>query len=726
MSPRWVMWGIGALVGVLTLGFLLGEWAPRRFPSPRGRRALSRMALVTAALGGLIGLGLGGGYLATVGKGQAFVLTLYEPRDVVLPRAPETTVKLVAFPLVLRLDGLAALFLLFVGFFAFALALYSWGWLRDDPRAHWVAGAFNLFVLSMYAVILTYNMFWLLLALELMTLASGHLLLYRSEVDRGEEAQRAGRIAVRTYFIVSHVSMAFLMSGFILLALRTGSPLFTLTPRNTMQDVVRGSLMDHVIFALLLLGLGIRAGMVPFHFWVPIAHPQLPTNTHAMMSAVMLKIPVYLMIRVFVQVYPPRAWWWGGVLLLLAGGTALFNVFYALVSPDLKRALAYHSVENIGIILAGVGLALLFRYEWLTRAYGAEGYETFQTLTALALVAALYHTVNHGVFKTLLFMGTGNIERLTGTVKLKALSGVLRLSPWTGLTFLVGAMAIVGLPPFNGFISEWLTLQAIFVSGEALSRAGHFIHLVLTVVALLTLGGAFALTALAFVKIAGETLLGPPLRVSSRRTPWSMRVAMGVLALLCVLLGLAPGVLVPVLHRAVYDVGVGTTAVQATRWTLAVSVPLGQPRQEMYSAALSLVPALALILLAVLAGGGVLMLRWRRVWQRGQVWAGGERFDPRRMRYSGTAFSFMAWEILARPTPPSEIPVGPLPEYYRVSRRRVVPEFFNRWYNRLIRFTLDMSERLGNVFQSGDIRLYLMYIFVAFFVVLLATLFLRR
>ncbi len=205
-----------------------------------------------------------------------------------------------------------------------------------------------------------------------------------------------------------------------------------------------------------------------------------------------------------------------------------------------------------------------------------------------------------------------------------------------------------------------------------------------------------------------------------------MRVAMGVLALLCVLLGLAPGVLVPVLHRAVYDVGVGTTAVQATRWTLAVAVPLGQPRQEMYSAALSLVPALALILLAVLAGGGVLMLRWRRVWQRGQVWAGGERFDPRRMRYSGTAFSFMAWEILARPTPPSEIPVGPLPEYYRVSRRRVVPEFFNRWYNRLIRFTLDMSERLGNVFQSGDIRLYLMYIFVAFFVVLLATLFLRR
>ncbi len=714
MSERDFVWGVGLLAGVLSVGFLLGEWAPRRFPSERGKTILARMALLTMGLGGLMGMALGGGYLAS-----AQAAPLSPPPLLARDVAVNSSVHISAFPLDIRLDGLAAFFLFFVGFLAFLLAIYSWGWLERDPRRHWVAGAFNLFLLSMYGVILVYNMFWLLLALELMTLASGHLLLYRSEIDPDRRVQEEGRVAMRTYFIVSHISVAFLLIAVILLAEQMGTQSFTFTIRSG----TRASLVDHVIFLFLLLGLGIRMGIVPFHFWVPIAHPQLPTNTHAMMSAVMLKIPVYLMIRFFIQIYPPRAWWWGGLILLLAGGTALLNVFYALVSPDLKRALAYHSVENVGIILAGVGLAVLSRYKC---SVDPKANDVFQGLATLALIAALYHTLNHGLFKTLLFMGTGSIERLTGTVNLKALGGIIRVSPWTGITFLVGAMAIVGLPPLNGFISEWLTLQALFVTGEALSQKEYFLLLVLVVVALLMLGGAFALTALAFVKIVGETLLGPSKEPVREPVSRSMLVAKGFLALLCVVLGLAPGILVPFLHRAVRAVGLQAPEMplRASWLTLKVWALLDTGKGDVHQAALSLVPAGLLVVLPLALGWIIWRLRRSRGWTSGPIWAGGEMYDVRYMRYSGTAFSFLAWEILARR--PEEIhSQSPLPAYYRVSDERAVPEFFNQLYNRIIQFTLEMSEGLGRFFQSGDIRTYLLYIFVAFLIVLFTTLFLK-
>ncbi|NPA91105.1 MAG: hypothetical protein GXO55_06625 [Chloroflexi bacterium] len=712
-------WVITLLFGVLTVGFVVGTIVPRRFPTRRALNVLTRVSLVSVGLGGLLGTWLGAEVLFF--RSTPLRLSIWPTPS---PAASQGQVVIPFLPLDFYADRLTGLFLLIVGFFTLILAVYSWGWLARDPRRHWVAGAFNFFVLALFLTLLVNGAFWLLLALELVTLASSYLMLYRSEGTRNERVQEAGRVAVRTYLVISHISIAFLLTAFLLLGLRAQTvaaqaPVFSFdTYRHFFRTgaQVPHTGMDSVIFLLLLLGLSIRAGMIPFHFWVPIAHPELPTNTHAMMSAIMLKIPVYLMIRLLLELFPPQAWWWGGILLLLAGGTALLTVFYALVSPDLKRALAYHSAENIGIIMAGLGFALLFQYQT------KEGV-MFGQLTQLALIAALYHTVNHATFKTLLFMGTGSFERRTGTVVFKELGGLLRLYPWTAVPFLVGALSIVGLPPFNGFVSEWLTLQTIFAGGQALRQVASPALLVLTVVTLLALGAAFALTAVAFVKIVSETLLGPPAAVRSRyRGSWAMHGTMVLLALLCVVLGMAPFLLLPALQRAIQGLTETPSPVHATSMTLMVR--LSEQDGLAYHASISLIPTLLLVGTVMLVGGIV----WRalaRARVSDTVWAGGEPFVPRKMHYSGTAFSFLIWEVMAR-DPEHIKPDHPLPAYYRVTETRAVPELVNRWYNRLILLTLQTSEWVGNFVQGGDIRRYLIYIFATFLVVLLATLLLRQ
>jgi hydrogenase-4 component B len=689
--------GVGpfGLVAALLLTGAACGYSPyllRRLPwlgVERAKTWATAGALALAALGAGSAVAVAVSHLTACGRGESCV------RRTVVAALPAPAAGAPGLDLTLRMDGLAALFVAVAGFCAAGIAVYSFGWLREDPLRDSVAGSFNLFLAATLLVVLVNNVFWLFVALELVTLCSADLVRYRGR-SRGPLA--ASRTAIRTYLLVSHIGLMCLVAG--LLPVVVG--------RSTLDfDVLRtagASAVPGLSFGLVLLGLAVRCGAVPFHFWVPTVHPQMPTNTHAMMSAVMLKLPVYLMIRIFFEgVIGPVTWWWGVVVLLLAGATALVSVFYAVLSKDLKTALAYHSVENIGIILAGIGLALLF---------GDDRFAAFPTLrgaAALALLAALYHVVNHALFKTLLFLGTGSIERQTGTVEMGALGGLLRRSPWTGVTFLVGAAAIAGLPPLNGFISEWLTLQSVF-GGQEIYRTRAAVALVALgalAVTLIALVMAVALTALAFVKIAGESLLGEP-RAAVRGRPgtWSMRTVLVLLAGVCLLLGLQPWLLVGWLSAAAppgYDVSV----LHATPAALSVRLGAGSGQALGYTAVLHMLP---LVVLAVLP---VLLTVALRVagWTRRPVWAGGEPFEPAVMQYTGTAVSALVWEpIGGERAAPAE---APLPVTFRMSPRRGVIELTNRLVNGLVAGVTTASQRIGDRFQNGDVRSYLLYIFGA-------------
>jgi hydrogenase-4 component B len=705
---------------LLIIGGVFGH-ATRFFGLKDDERALTlgmRGPLIAAviATGGLTALAIH--QLVVCGTGSACttpIRVLAIPRPVQLPGHAHG---LPALDLTLRLDATAALFLLLIGLCGACIAVYSFGWLRADHLRNRVAGSFCLFLLAMVLVIVVNNFFWLLVALELMTFCSGDLARYRGASGG---SLTANRTAVRTYLIVSHIGLVSLLVGVLPIVVSHG------TLDMTRLSMSGGSPAPSFSFAFVLLGLAMRAGVTPFHFWVPVVHPQLPTNTHATVSAVMLKIPVYLMFRFFIGgIVGPIQWWWGVVVLVLAGLTALVTVFYALLSTDLKVALAYHSVENIGIILAGLGLGLLFS------AHRFAGIPALREAAGLALLASLYHVVNHGLFKSLLFLGVGSIERRTGTVELRRLGGLCRTLPWTAFTFLVGAAAIAELPPLNGFVSGWLTLQALFSGQQVYHTKGPVALFIMpaVIVALVALALAIAATALAFVKICGQSLLGEPRGApASGREPWSMRTIMAALAGSCVLLGLQPWLLVPWLSEALAPLHHRMSGLIATPAGLAISIPAAGGSSH-YHAVLPILPLLLLVGGALGLSG--LLRTWR--WTRRPVWVGGAALNATTMQYSGNALSALLWEPMSRlnVTRRSEPPAAPdggangthhrLPPLYReelyLSPTRSVPELANRWYNRLASRIVAVSVWFGNRFQNGDVRSYLLYMLVIVLVVL--------
>ena len=315
-----------------------------------------------------------------------------------------------------------------------------------------------------------------------------------------EPEQIQYRQAIKIYLISNHIGGVFVLSALLVLAIFHKPASFDMSLFRQIPDT-GNSIADNLVFFLALIGFGIKAGIVPFHIWVAIAHPNLPTNVHAISVGIMIKVALYGMIRIFFQFFVAPPWWWGFTVLLIAAFTALIGVRNALYGRNLKDSLADHSVENIGIILASIGMALLFA------SYPKS--TTIHSLTGMALVAGLYHLLNHTVFKGLLYLCTGAIDHLTqGIVELKRLGGLIHCYPWTSACFLVGSVAIAGFPPFNGFISEWLTLQTMIAGANLLSR--DWLLLTDIVLSMLFLTSAFALTAFAFVKIAGEVLLGKP------------------------------------------------------------------------------------------------------------------------------------------------------------------------------------------------------------------------
>ena len=427
-----------------------------------------------------------------------------------------------------RLDALSAFFLVVVNLGAATASLFGFGYGRHEEAPARVLPFFPAFLAGMNLVVLADDAFTFLFAWEFMSLSSWALVMAHH--------RRPGNAAAGyLYLLMASFGTLALILAFGLLAGPAGGYAF-----GDIRAATPSIWMSAAILALALVGAGSKAGIVPLHVWLPLAHPAAPSHVSALMSGVMTKVAVYGFVRVAFDLLGAPIWWWGAVVALIGGITAVMGVLHALMEHDLKRLLAYHTVENIGIIFIGLGLALAFEANHM------------QAAAALALTAGLLHVFNHSLFKSLLFFGAGAVLGATGERDMEKLGGLIHRMPKTAFFFLVGCAAISALPPFNGFVSEWLTFQAILLSPALPQWLLKF--LVPAIGALLALSAALA--AACFVKAFGVTFLGRPRTTVAREAMETDRfslTAMGVLAVLCLIAGILPGYFIDALAPVVQN-----------------------------------------------------------------------------------------------------------------------------------------------------------------------------
>ena len=580
-----------------------------------------------------------------------------------------------AFAAQVGVDGLSGLFLGALGLVAAPALVFSLRYVELTARGRAIAGLTAAFLLAMAAVICARDPLTFLLGWELMTLLPAAVILLARAGD-----ERA-RQTVFSYVAITHLGGVGTWIAILLLA-EAGAI-------GNASAITSGSGMQTAIALAALIGMGTKAGVMPMHVWLPRAHPIAPAPVSALMSGVMIKVAVYALVRVLVEWIGVLPLWLCLLVLALGALSAVGGVTYALFEHDLKRLLALHSIENIGIIMLGIGACLLLR------ARGADQWAAF------ALGAALLHTVNHAVFKALLFMGAGAFERAVGSLEIDRLGGLLRRMPWTGAGFLVGAMAIAGLPPLNGFASEWLTLQALL----HVSQHGNVADGVAGAIALGALASTAALALFCFVKVTGLVLLGPPRRkavAEAEEAPRLMVGAVAFLALACVVLGLAPGVLFAPL--------VGLAPWPTTEPT---GIGLHLPGTGSLPTA-----GIALVLVALTAA--LVLLRGRRSAAPAPSWACGQLVEPE-LNWTSSGFTKplrLVLEVMLRPQ--REIIVrsegGVLQE---VSYRGHVPHLIDeRVYRPVVRLSLASAARARRL-QSGSLGTYVVYL-IALVVALLA------
>jgi hydrogenase-4 component B len=425
-----------------------------------------------------------------------------------------------------RIDALSAFFLAVINLGAAAASLYGLGYGSHEREPQRVLPFFPAFLAGMNLVPLADDAYTFLLSWEFMSLASWALVMAH---HRQRDNARAGYV----YLIMASFGAMALLLSFALLAGPAGGYTFEAMRANSPT-----SGLASLALALALVGAGSKAGLVPLHVWLPLAHPAAPSHVSALMSGVMTKVAVYGFVRVAFDLVGPPVWWWSFAVLALGGITAVMGVLYALMQHDLKRLLAYHTVENIGIIFIGLGLALAFKVFDMPAA------------AALALTAGLLHVFNHSLFKSLLFFGAGAVLTSTGERDMERLGGLIHRMPQTAALFLVGCVAISALPPFNGFVSEWLTFQAILLSPQLPSWGLRL--LVPAVGATLALSAALA--AACFVKAFGVTFLGrarTSAAAAAGETDRFSLAAMFAFAALCLVAGVAPGLFIDALAPAV-------------------------------------------------------------------------------------------------------------------------------------------------------------------------------
>jgi len=599
--------------------------------------------------------------------------------------APETLVLPFGIPWLgahFRVDALSAFFLFVVNLGAAAASLFALGYGRHEDEPGRVLPFYALFIAFMNLVPIADDAFSFLLSWEGMSLTSWALVVAR---HRDPENRRAAFV----YLVMASGGTLALLFAFGLLAGSQGGFDF-----STIRETAQSPLIGALVLGLVLVGAGSKAGLVPLHAWLPLAHPAAPSHVSALMSGVMTKVAVYGFIRIIFDLLgPTSSWWWATVVLIVGGITAAMGVLYALMQHDLKRLLAYHTVENIGIIFIGLGLALAFR---------SNG---FDLAAALALTAALFHVFNHSLFKSLLFFGSGAVLSATGERDMERLGGLIHQMPATALFFLIGCVAISALPPLNGFVSEWLTFQAILLSPDLPQWDLRIV--VPAVGTLLALSAALA--AACFVKAFGITFLGRPRSEAARQaseTDGMSLTAMGFFAVLCILAGILPGLVVDFVGNVTREVLGANLLPQGLGWP--GLTPISAARSSYNS-------ILVLALIAVSIGLAWLLASRAGLGptRRAPAWDCGFPEPSPATQYSATSFAQPIRRIFGtvlfrvRETVDMPAPLDTRAAKFQVIVRDLIWEW-------LYLPTADLVERISdrlNPFQFLTIRRYLGLVF---------------
>ncbi len=631
--------------------------------------------------------------LAYGGSAAACLVLLLVALAALLDGAPRLARLPIGLPWIgahLRLDALSAYFMAVVNLGGMAASLYGLGSGGHEREPARVLAFFAPFLGAMNAVLLADDAFVFLLSWESMSLASWLLVL-------AHHRDAANREAGYVYLVMAGAGTLALLLTFGLLAGPEGGYAF-----GAMRAAAPAPGLAAMVLCLALLGAGSKAGIVPLHAWLPLAHPAAPSHVSALMSGVMTKVAVYGFVRIAFDLVAGPAWWWGLLVLALGALTALAGVLYALMQQDLKRVLAYSTVENIGVVFVGLGLALAFQAQGRASA------------AALALVAALLHALCHSLFKGLLFLGAGAVLAATGERDLDRLGGLIHRMPATALLFLAGSAAIAALPPLNGFVSEWLTFQAILLSPQlpdwalriAVPAAGAVLAL------------SAALSAACYVRVCGIAFLGRPRSQAARDARetgrWQLR-GMAGLAALCLAMGILPGPFVDLL-APVTAMLVGKTLQPqlAVPWLSLVPVAEARSAYNGLLLALFIIFSTSLPVLAIHRFAS-------RATRRGPIWdCGTPSVDPS-TQYSAGSFAqpirrvfgtlaFHAREEVDMP-PPGE--VGPA--RFRLAMRDLA---WDALYAPVARGVGFAADRLNHL-QFLTIRRYLSLVFGALVALLL-------
>jgi hydrogenase-4 component B len=576
-------------------------------------------------------------------------------------------------------DPLSAFFLLPVFGLCGLAAVYGGAYLFAYRR-HKSLGCpwffFNAFVAGMTMVVLARTALLFLVAWEIMSLAAFGLVTFEHEQA---EVRRAGWV----YLIATHLGVAFLFLAFVLLGRSAGSLDFEALGNPPLLPAATAA----IVFVLALIGFGAKAGLVPFHIWLPEAHPAAPSHVSALMSGVMIKMGLYGLLRILTFLGPPAPWW-GATLAALGLLTALVGIALALSQRDVKRVLAYSSIENIGLISLALGVGL---WGW------ANG---LPVVAVLGMAAALLHVWNHALLKTLMFFAAGSVQHATGTRDMEKHGGLMKQMPGTATGMLAGAVALAALPPFNGFVSKWLLYSSLIACGFATNDSRGLAALL--AVGLVALVGGLA--ALTFVRLTGIVLLGSPRSAAARHahesSPW-MVAPMLVLVVLCLTVAVAPQMVANLLLPALDQVLGG----QASRDLLEL---------ESSQTPLYVIGNFNAWTLVVVGAATVVFLRWSRRFtpEMDPTWGCAYVAPTVRMQYTGRSFAEMIAEHLLprwlRPRTSKHAPEGLFPSKADFGadcpdpiREGIYEPFFRRWANRFSRL---------RILQQGRVHIYLLYI----------------
>jgi hydrogenase-4 component B len=657
-----------AIAALLALSFLCALVTTRRWDPVRLSLTLSALASAGLLALGLIAISGGSPVTAQAGTVLGFVVVH------------------------VRFDALAGLFLVALGTVGIAASVFGIGYEAHGPHSRQpdrTRAAYPVFLASLALVFGADDAFAFLLAWELMALSSAVLVV---GARPSQDVARTGYL----YLTLTHLATAAIVIGFAVLAATAGTTDFAAfgAAAATLPPGARS-----IVFVLLLVGFGTKAGAIPLHVWLPRAHPVAPSHVSALMSGVMIKAGIYGLVRFGLEILGPGPEWWGLLVLAIGLASAVLGVLYALMEHDLKRLLAFHSIENIGIILIGVGVAML--------ASGAGA----SVLAGLALTAALFHTLNHALFKSVLFLAAGSVQAAARTRDLNVLGGLARAMPLTAITFGIGAAAISGLPPLNGFASEWLTYQGLIGAGgtETLSLLAR----AATLVAVAGLGLTTALAIACFVKATGMTFLALPRgrgAADAVETSRSMGMAMAFTALLCVVIGVAAGPVVGVIG-----------GVAAGPLHLGAVAPAGLEVPVIGLGAVYAAMPVAL-LIAAIATITWWLGRRRRAVRRVPTWTGGV-VPEAAFEYTATSYAKLIrlyFGPILRPAREISVELHPGTPFPRTVRYhgRVSHLIDERLYGPLHHAAVAAAQLIRRL-QSGSLQLYLAYAVSALIALLL-------